>query len=43
MEYSLEIVLLAFVFGFLLGALFGYGLALITISNRAEAEQKEML
>ena len=36
MEYSLEIVLLAFVFGFLLGALFGYGLALISVSNRAQ-------
>ena len=41
MEYSLEIVLLAFVFGFLLGALFGYGLALISVSNRAQTERKE--
>lgn len=37
MHYSLEIVLLAFVFGFLLGAIFGYGLALI--SNPASREQ----
>ena len=41
MEYSLEIVLLAFVFGFLLGALFGYGLALISGSNRSLSENEQ--